>query len=346
MEFRAKKIKKQAEQDFEKAWLETAKLLKVSGRAMYWAKTTGKKHPLHSLDSLFREIFLSYGFDEIELPSIVAEQEVYKQYGPEAPLILDRVFYLAGLPRKELGISDEKKDLIKKIAPGFDKFDELKRIFRDYKKGKIEGDDFVEELVRRLGIEEYKATRIIQKVFPEFRNLEKIPTNLTLRSHMTASWFPLLSKMQRNRKLPLKLFSIGKRYRREQKQDAHHLYESTSASIVVMSPKITLEDGKELTRKILRDLGFGKSKIVQKKTTSKYYAPGMDLEVFINFKGREIEIANLGFYSPVSLSKYKIWYPVLNLGFGVERVAMILKGIDDIRKLVYPESYQGDDGMA
>jgi len=39
------------------------------------------------------------------------------------------------------------------------------------------------------------------------------------------------------------------------------------------------------------------------------------------------------------LAKYKIWYPVLNLGFGVERIAMILKGVDDIRKLIYPEIY-------
>lgn len=139
--------------------------------------------------------------------------------------------------------------------------------------------------------------------------------------------------------MPIKLFSIGKRYRKEQKQDANHLYESTSASIVVMAEDITLEDGKDLTKKIIADLGFKKVKIIQKKTTSKYYAPGMDLEVFVDFQGKDLEIANLGFYSPVSLAKYKIWYPVLNLGFGVERIAMILKGVDDIRKLIYPEIY-------
>ena len=161
---------------------------------------------------------------------------------------------------------------------------------------------------------------------------------------LKSSWFPLLSKMQRTHRLPLKLFSIGKRYRREQKQDSSHLYESTSASIVVMSKNITLEDGIILTKKILKELGFDKSKIIPKKTTSKYYAPGMDLEVFIKHKGQELEIANLGFYSPVSLAKYKIWYPVLNLGFGVERIAMIKNKVEDIRKLVYPEIM--NDGMA
>ena len=339
MQFHAKTIKEQAEKDFEKTWLETANLLTKNGRKIYWEKSLGKKHPLHELNSIFRKIFLSYGFAETELLSIIPEQEIYKQYGPEAPLILDRVFYLAGLSRKELGISEEKKIEIKKIIPDFDNFENIKKLFRDYKKGEIEGDDFIEEMVKRLKIKESEATQIIQNVFQELKSLEKIPTNLTLRSHMTASWFPLLSAIQRNVKLPIKLFSIGKRYRKEQKQDANHLYESTSASIVVMAEDITLEDGKDLTKKIIADLGFKKVKIIQKKTTSKYYAPGMDLEVFVDFQGKDLEIANLGFYSPVSLAKYKIWYPVLNLGFGVERIAMILKGVDDIRKLIYPEIY-------
>ena len=65
----------------------------------------------------------------------------------------------------------------------------------------------------------------------------------------------------------------------------------------------------------------------------------MDLEVFVDFYGKDLEIANLGFYSPVALAKYKIWYPVLNLGFGVERIAMILENAKDIRKLIYPEMH-------
>lgn len=343
MEFHAKTIKKQAEKDFEKTWLETAKLLQVQGRVLDWPKTMGKTHPVYNQNQILRNIFLSYGFNETELVSLIPESEVYKQYGPEAPLILDRVFYLAGLPRTEIGISDEKKILIEKIIPGFDHLAELKQIFRDYKKGEIEGDNFIETIVDRLKITDYQASGIIQEVFPELRNLKAEATNITLRSHMTAAWFPLLAQMQKNHKLPVKQFSIGRRYRREQKQDNNHLFESTSASLVVMAENITLDDGKDLTKKILSELGFETSKIIPKKTTSKYYAPGMDLEVFIKFQGQDLEIANLGFYSPVALSRYKIWYPVLNLGFGVERIAMIINGEKDIRKLVYPEIYKIDE---
>ena len=297
----------------------------------------GRVHPVIETETKFRNVFLDLGFDETILPTIIPEQEVYKQYGPEAPLILDRVFYLGGVNRQELGISKEKESQILEIIPEFSNFDSLSQLFRDYKKGLVEADDFVEEMVERLKIHETQATQIINSAFPEFRKLKPVSSKLTLRSHMTAAWFPALSKLQRQRKLPIKLFSIGSRIRREQKQDERHLFVSTSASIAVMTKEISLEDGFELTKKILSEFGFNKVKIIPKKTTSKYYAPGMDLEVFVKFQGKDLEIANLGFYSPVSLANYKIWYPVLNLGFGVERMAMILSGSKDIRRLVYGE---------
>jgi len=49
-----------------------------------------------------------------------------------------------------------------------------------------------------------------------------------------------------------------------------------------------------------------------------------------------IEIATFGIYSPASLSQYNIEYPVMNLGLGVERLAMILYDFSDVRELVYP----------
>jgi len=42
-------------------------------------------------------------------------------------------------------------------------------------------------------------------------------------------------------------------------------------------------------------------------------------------------------YSPVALSNFEIRYPVFNAGIGIERLAMILHGADDIRKLVFPQ---------
>lgn len=338
MEYNTKEIKERTKKDFEGTWLETANLIELNGRKMFFEeKGSGKEHPVISLNLKFREVFLKLGLNEIINTSIIEEGEVYRQYGPEAPVILDRIFYLSGLPRPDIGVSRRKVEEIKKIVPEFEKEKTLEEIFRAFKKGIIESDDLIEELVKCLGIKEEEATLIIDKVFPEFKGLKPISTKLTLRSHMTAAWFSYLANIQE--RVPVKLFSIGSRFRREQRLDPHHLYESTSASIVIMNDELTLEDGVEFTNKVLCELGFGKPEFVKKKVTSKYYTPGTEYEVFSQIGDKQIEVANIGFYSPVALANYDIRYPVFNLGFGVERLAMLKEGISDIRVLVYGEAF-------
>ncbi len=338
MEYNIKEIKKKARGNFERTWIETAKWVEISERKMSWEeKARGKEHPIISLNLKFREVFLKLGLDEIINSSIIEEGEVYRQYGPEAPVILDRIFYLAGLPRPDIGVSKRKIEEIKKIIPAFKKEKTLEEVFRAFKKGIIESDDLIEELVKYLDIKEEEATLIIDKVFPEFKELKPIPTKLTLRSHMTAAWFNYLAKVQD--RIPVKLFSIGSRFRREQRLDPYHLYESTSASIVIMNDEITLEDGIEFTKKVLFELEFGKPEFVKKKVTSKYYTPGTEYEVYSQIGEQQIEVANIGFYSPIALANYDIRYPVFNLGFGVERLAMLKEGASDIRTLVYGEVF-------
>ncbi len=340
VKFQIKKIKEEAEQNFEKTWLETVKQLNLTGKNIEWHKSKGKSHPVMKLIQKIREIFLSYGFEEISNPSIIDETEVYRQYGSEAPVILDRCFYLAELPRPDIGLSKETIAKIKEIAPTLteNEFTQLRGLFRAYKEGKIEGDNFVEVMVDTLDIKSEQATAIL-RIFPELLKLKPIPKKLILRSHMTALWFPVLAALQKKREMPLKLFSIGSKFRREQQLDALHLYESFVASMVLMGEEITLEDGANITRIILSELGFKEANFVTKKVTSKYYAPQTEMEVFIKFKGEWIEVGDLGLYSPVSLANYDIIYPVFNIGFGVERLAMLIEDETDIRKLSYPQFY-------
>jgi O-phosphoseryl-tRNA synthetase len=334
------KIKKLAKQDYEKVWLETANLLKRNGRKNVWKKALGRTHPVNNLIEKFRGVLHSYEFEEVVNPSIVPEDDVRRQYGSEAGVILDRIFYLAGLPRPDIGISREKTSEIQQIVPKLvdNEVKKLQKIFREYKEGKIEGDNLVEEMINRLDIKTEDATTILS-LFPELTKLAPIPTKLTLRSHMTALWFSVLEALQDKKTLPMKLFSIGKKYRREQKLDKTHLYESYVASIVVMAEDITLEDGVELTRSILSEIGLKNAKFELKKATSKYYAPKMEMEVFTKSGNQWIEVGDIGLYSPVSLAQYDICYPVFNAGLGVERIAMLLHGITDIRKVTYPQFY-------
>jgi O-phosphoseryl-tRNA synthetase len=299
--------------------------------------TKGKKsHPVIDFTNRFREILLENDFQEVINPSIVNEEDVYKQYGTEAPLILDRSFYLAGLPRPDLGISKKTEEEIKKIAEVEPK--EIQQIFRDYKEGKIEADDLVEELVKRLKISTEKALEIIS-LFPELKSLKPIPTQLLLRSHMTAAWYMTVGALAQKSEPPFRLFSIGPRFRKEQRQDAFHLYESISASLVIADKGDLLEKGKKITEKILSELGFKEVRFETKTATSNYYEPQTEFEIFVKYNDRKVEIGDGGLYSQKSLKNYNIPFPVFNVGFGAERIVMILNNSKDIRELVYPQFY-------
>ncbi|NVM02469.1 MAG: O-phosphoserine--tRNA ligase [Candidatus Helarchaeota archaeon] len=339
MKFKIKDIKDLSNEDYEKAWIETQKLLKKEGK-LFKLNKKGKPHILYDTIEKIRKILIELGFEETVLPMIVEDSTVYKEYGPEAALILDRLFYLAGIIRPDIGISKNKKEMIKKIISNFQKIDILQNIFKEFKKGKIEADDLIEEMVLRLEIMPEQASKIIDEVFPEFKNLTPVPSNLTLRSHTTALWFPVLEALQKSSELPIQLFHIGQKFRREQHLDKTHLYSSYTASIVIEAADISLEDGKRISTEIFKKLGFVEAKFEIKKATSKYYAPQMEFEVFIKHNNEWLEIGDGGFYSPVSLAKFNIEYPVFNLGLGIERLCMIETGITDIRELVYPYFYK------
>jgi len=341
MPFDVEKIKQDAKRNYENAWLQTRKLLKLKGN-YFNLQNKGKHNPVNEFISEARTKMIALGFEELILPMFVEEDEIYKQYGPEAALILDRLFYLAGLPRPDIGISKEKISAIKNLVPKFDAEESLKKIFREYKTGDIEADDLIEVFIEKLEVNESEASQIIDKIFPELKTLKPIPTKTTLRSHTTALWFKVLSELKKKKKLPLQYFTICPKFRREQKIDATHLYDSNTLSIVIMAEEISLEDCQKIASIICEQIGFKENKTEIKKATSKYYAPQTEFEIFVEHPTTKewIEIGDGGFYSPVSLANYGIRYPVFNIGFGIERICMIKTEIEDIRKLVYPYFYE------
>ena len=332
--FNLNEIRAQAEKNFVATWTSTARLL-PRGTELH-LKGRGKPHFLHNMIQKSRDILLELGFDEVENLTILPASDVIKQYGPEAHVILDRVFYLAELPRPEIGLNDKKIAQTKEISEQID-IKQLRSILRQYKRGVIEADDLITELVTQLSITDSQAIDLLDKVFPEVKELQPIPSNRTLRSHMTATWFYTLSALQEKASLPVALFSVGPRYRNEQREDAHHLRVHYSASVVIMHPEMSLEAGREITRRIMGEYGFLETRFETKTATSKYYAPEQEQEVFINYKGNWLEVADIGMYSPIALANFDIKYPVFNAGFGIERLAMIVYEADDIRRLVFPQ---------
>ncbi|MGA2671145.1 MAG: O-phosphoserine--tRNA ligase [Dehalococcoidia bacterium] len=327
-------IKSKAKTNFTDAWIATAKLIPAGTKISLTKK--GKPHLVRELIQKSRQILLNLGFDEVENLTLLPDSDVVKQYGPEARVILDRAFYLAELPRPDIGLSEKRISQIKEISQEID-IEKLQTLLRNYKKGGIEADNLIEELIAKLGITDYQATELMDKVFPEIKELQPVPSNKTLRSHMTATWFHTLAALQDKASFPVALFSVGPRYRNEQREDARHLRVHHSASIVVMDPEMSLDAGRAITKDIMLQYGFPGVKFETKTATSKYYAPGQEQEVFVKHKESWLEIADIGMYSPVALANFDIKYPVFNAGFGIERLGMLIYEVDDVRKLAYPQ---------
>jgi len=339
--WRIEELLNKAEENFMEAWLEGGRLLEGMKAKVKLGYSRGKPHPVMELVQYFREAFLRLGFDEVVNPVIVEEEDVKKQYGPEALAILDRCYYLATLPRPDVGISKETVRVIEGLGVPMDqeRVKMLQGVLHSYKKGEVDADDLVERIAEALGIDDARAVEVLARAIPEFKELRPQPTNLTLRSHMTTAWFHTLASLQHRRPLPLKLFSVGLRFRREQREDEAHLRTHYSASCVVMDEELSPGLGASLVEALLRQFGLKEFKHIRKQVTAKYYAPGTEHETYVKHGGKWIEVANFGLYSPVALARYRIEYPVLNLGIGVERVAMILEGALDVRALTYPQFY-------
>lgn len=300
----------------------------------------GKSHPLFETMQRLRDAYLSMGFTEVMNPLFIDDTDVYKQFGPEAPIILDRCYFLAGLPRPDIGLSDEKLERMRsEFVPVIDrtKTEDFRKVLRGYKTGEMDADDFVERVASVLKISGEKATAMLDTLFPEFKSMKPQPTNITLRSHMTASWFITLTEVQHKFPLPVKLFSIDRVFRREQKEDTRHVRSHHSASCVVMGDDVSVDTGKEVAIGLLGYFGFKNFIFAKKKIASRYYKPDTEVEVFIETEqGEQIEVADFGIYNPASLERYGIRHPVMNLGLGVERLAMLLYKESDLRRLLYP----------
>lgn len=355
MKFDARRYREMVEEDFESVWKKSAEVLtprEPNSTYPRYGYAVGEEHPLFKTIQDLRKAYLSLGFKEVVNPLIVEDVHVRKQFGKEALAVLDRCFYLASLPRPNIGISSDKIAKIKDIVGrdvSNDEISNLQKIFHSFKKGKIDGDDLSFEIAKALNTDDITAVKIIDEVFPEFKEIKPEASTLTLRSHMTTGWFITLSKVADRLPLPIKLFSIDRCFRKEQGEDATRLYAYFSASCVVVDEDVGVDEGKAVAEALLRQFGFEKFKFKPDEKRSKYYIPGTQTEVFAfhpklvgsntKYKDGWIEVATFGIYSPTALAQYDIEYPVMNLGLGVERLAMILYGYSDVRELVYPWLY-------
>jgi O-phosphoseryl-tRNA synthetase len=346
MRFNPDDWKKKAHENFEAAWHEGPAVLTPEGQAGRYPRLGYRRaqaHPVFVTIHRLRETYLSLGFDEMENPLIVEEQDIYKQFGPEAMAVLDRVFYLGGLPRPNVGIARAQVDQINDIlgAPMATATEEkLRQTLQAYKKSEIDGDELTIELARVLSTDDARVVHILDRVFPEFRALTPESTHRTLRSHMTSGWFITLGAIWDRTSLPIRLFSVDRCFRREQAEGPTRLMTYHSASCVVAGEEITNDEGKAVSEALLSAFGYTDFRFQPDEKRSKYYMPDSQTEVYARHPVHGwVEVATFGMYSPSALAEYGIGIPVMNLGLGVERLAMVAYNASDLRQLAYPQFF-------
>jgi O-phosphoseryl-tRNA synthetase len=366
MKFNPDEWKKLAHENFEETW---PSILTPEGPADRYPRLSYKHaapHPIFATINRLRETYLSLGFDEMENPVIIEESDIYKQFGPEAMAVLDRVFYLGGLPRPNVGISRSQLDDINDILRSYrnplthhaeipmdqhhrhapyqpmtkETEERLRETLHAYKKSEIDGDELTFELAKVLGTDDALVVHILDAVFPEFRALVPESSRSTLRSHMTSGWFLTLGSLWDRTRLPLRLFSVDRCFRREQAEGPTRLMTYHSASCVVAGEDVTNEEGKAVSEALLSAFGYTDFRFQPDEKRSKYYMPDSQTEVYARHPVHGwVEVATFGMYSPSALAEYGIGVPVMNLGLGVERLAMIAYNANDVRQLVFPQFF-------
>jgi len=369
MRFNPEDWKRKTHENFERTWHEGPSVLTPAGHEGKYPHLNYKRavaHPIFATINRLRETYLSLGFDEAENPVIIDEKDIYRQFGPEAMAVLDRVFYLGGLPRPNVGIARKQLDEINEILishrsplahadsvpadqahrhapyPPMTKETEerLRETLHAYKKSEIDGDELTIELAKVLGVDDALVVHILEAVFPEFRALVPESSRSTLRSHMTSGWFLTLGAIWDRSPMPLRLFSVDRCFRREQAEGPTRLMTYHSASCIVAGEDVTNEEGKAVSRALLSAFGYTDFRFQPDEKRSKYYMPDSQTEVYARHPVHGwVEVATFGMYSPSALAEYGIGVPAMNLGLGVERLAMIAYNANDLRQLCFPQFF-------
>lgn len=346
MKFDIEEFKERRKTDFEGAWHAGPSVITPPSSSKIYPRYTyhrAKVHPIFDTIEKLRQAYMSMGFDEAMVPVFIDESDVYRQFGPEAAAVLDRVYYVGGLPRPNVGISNERLEEISKITGKpieADTGEKLMKCLHAYKKGKFDGDDLTHEMSVALGVDDGVVVHVLDNVFPEFKELVPESSRTTLRSHMTSGWFISLSQMWNKKPLPICMFSVDRCFRREQEEDATHLRTYHSASCIVAGEDVTVEEGKAVAAGLLSAFGFTEFRFQPDEKRSKYYMPETQTEVYGKHPVHGwVEVATFGIYSPAALAEYGVGVPVMNLGMGVERLAMVLTQAEDVRKLSFAQLY-------
>ena len=149
---------------------------------------------------------------------------------------------------------------------------------------------------------------------------------MVLRTHTTCVTIKHLAD---NKPEEAKIFSLGPVFRNE-KVSYKHLAEFNQVEGVVIGKNVTLRDLMGLQEEFYRRIGLTKIKFWP--TFFPYTEPSLQSMVYNERLGKWIELFGMGIFRPEVTKPLGISKPVLAWGGGIERIAMLKYGIDDVRE--------------
>ena len=148
-----------------------------------------------------------------------------------------------------------------------------------------------------------------------------------LRTHTS----PVQIRSMLETKPPLAFSSAGKVYRKD--DDATHLPMFHQVEGIYVDENVTFANLKDLIHQILHNL-FGQDvKIRFRPSYFPFTEPSAEVDI-LSENGKWLEILGCGIVNPIVLKNCNIdpeKYSGLAFGLGVERIAMLKYGVDDIR---------------
>jgi len=152
-----------------------------------------------------------------------------------------------------------------------------------------------------------------------------------LRTHTTC----VSARFLKDNQPPLKMFSVGRVFRRET-ITYKHLPEFHQVEGIVADKSINFRNLLGILKEFYHQLGF---QVRFRPAYFPYTYLSTECEIYLPEKESWIELGGAGMFRPEVLEPLGVETPVAAFGLGIERLAMIRLGIQDIRML-----YQSDIG--
>ncbi len=159
---------------------------------------------------------------------------------------------------------------------------------------------------------------------------QEVSKQVVLRTHTTAATIRALAA---NPNPPGKFFCVGWTYRNET-ISFKHLPVFHQVDGIIIDEEANLASLMGTLQEFYSKMGFGRVKF--KPAFYPYTEPSVDVVVYMESRGKWLEMGGAGIFRPEVTLPLGCNFPVLAWGLGIERLAMLRFGLSDIRELYRP----------